>query len=246
MIVSPVSRGLTIADLARSVAFYRDTLGFTETPVRDDAGFSAEAELVSGPARLQLRAYRDGEPGNHRVLFFETDDIAATRAALRQRGANPGAVERVNWIKMEMFEVRDPDGHALWFGQSFAEPPIESHTPAGHGQCRVIMPAFPLDDIAAGIDYYRDVLGFTVNYRQHDLGVMDRDSVRLLLIPRTERIRGAGSCCIYIRDADALYTELRTKGANVLGEPVSRPWGLREFTVLDPEGNELVFAQTFE
>jgi uncharacterized glyoxalase superfamily protein PhnB len=43
-----------------------------------------------------------------------------------------------------------------------------------------------------------------------------------------------------------LYAELRAKGANVQGEPVSQPWGLREFRVLDPEGNQLTFGQTFE
>jgi hypothetical protein len=32
----------------------------------------------------------------------------------------------------------------------------------------------------------------------------------------------------------------------VQGEPVSQPCGLREFTVSDPEGNEITFAQTFE
>lgn len=29
-------------------------------------------------------------------------------------------VEKDNAIKMRMFEVRDPDGHAPWFGQSYA------------------------------------------------------------------------------------------------------------------------------
>ena len=29
-------------------------------------------------------------------------------------------------------------------------------------------------------------------------------------------------------DADTLHGELRAKGANVLGEPVSQPWGLRD------------------
>jgi len=32
----------------------------------------------------------------------------------------------------------------------------------------------------------------------------------------------------------------------VLGEPESHPWGLRDFVVLDPEGNELTFGQPFE
>lgn len=246
MIVSPVSRHLVVSNVGRSVAFYRDVLGFTESPVQRDAGLPADAEVLLGPARLQLRAHRDGESREQQVLFFETDDVAAAHAALRQRGADPGAMKRVNWIKMQMFEVRDPDGHILWFGQSFAEPPIESHTPPGRGQCRQIMPAFPFDDVAAGVAHYRDVLGFSVNYHQHDLGVMDRDSVRILLVARTERHRSPASCCVYIRDADALYAELRTKGAAVGSEPISRPWGLREFTVTDPEGNELVFAQTFE
>ena len=106
-----------------------------------------------------------------------------------------------------------------------------------------IMPELPLSDVAAGIAYYRDVLGFSINYAQHDLGVMDRDAVRLLLVARTERHKGIGSAYVYVRDADALHAELRAKGATVGGEPVSHPWGLRDFRVRDPEGNEITFGQ---
>lgn len=67
-----------------------------------------------------------------------------------------------------------------------------------------IMPELPLDDVPAGVAYYRDVLGFKVNYAQHDIGVMDRDDVRILLIARTRAHRGAGSCYVYVSDADAL------------------------------------------
>ncbi len=108
------------------------------------------------------------------------------------------------------------------------------------------MPELPLDDVPAGVAHYRDVLGFRVNYQQHNIGVMDRDAVRLLLIARTERHRGIGSAYVYVESADALYAELRANGASVQGEPVSRPWGLREFEVLDPEGNRLTFGQPFE
>jgi predicted enzyme related to lactoylglutathione lyase len=106
-----------------------------------------------------------------------------------------------------------------------------------------IMPELPLNDVAAGVVYYRDVLGFQINYQQDDIGVMDRDAVRLLLIARTERHQGIGSAYIYVADADALHAELRANGANVQGEPVSHPWGLRDFRVLDPEGNQLTFGQ---
>jgi len=111
---------------------------------------------------------------------------------------------------------------------------------------RQIMPMLPLDDVPAGVVHYRDVLGFKVNYQQSDFGVMDRDDVRVLLIARTERHKGIGSAYVYVEDADALCAELRAKGANVRGDPVSKPWGLREFLVLDPAGNEITFGQPFE
>ena len=114
------------------------------------------------------------------------------------------------------------------------------------GQLRRIMPELPLTDVAAGVTHYRDVLGFRINYQQHDIAVMDRDNVRLLLIARSERHTGIGSPYVYVENADALHAELQAKGANLRGEPVSRPWGLREFQVLDPEGNRITFGQPFE
>ena len=108
------------------------------------------------------------------------------------------------------------------------------------------MPELPFTNVPAAVTHYRDVLGFEVNYAQHDLGVIDRDGMRLLLIARTAQHTGIGSCSFYVADADALHAELTVRGANVQGPPVSQPWGLREFKVLDPEGNRLSFAQTFE
>ena len=106
-----------------------------------------------------------------------------------------------------------------------------------------IMPELPLDDVAAGVAYYRDVLGFGINYRDDSIGVMDRDVVRVLLVARTDRHTGIGSAYVYVEDADALHAELRSKGARVEGEPVDHPWGLRDFSVLDPEGNRITFGQ---
>lgn len=76
--------------------------------------------------------------------------------------------------------------------------------------------------------------------------MMDRDEVTLVLISRTEQHQGIGSCYADVRDADALHAELVARGANVRGEPVSHPWGLRDFQVLDLEGNRITFGETFE
>lgn len=106
-----------------------------------------------------------------------------------------------------------------------------------------IMPELPSDDVPAAVAHYRDVLGFRVNYEQADIGVMDRDAVRVLVIARTDRHTGIGSTYVYVQDADALHAELRAKGARVQTEPESHPWGLRDFRVLDLDGNQLTFGQ---
>lgn len=249
MIVAPVSRHLAVADLERSIAFYRDMLGFEARSLPAGDGVPAAAEVVSGPARIQLdrrdEAYDStGErrPRGAAILFFQTDDVTSLRDAVLARGGAPSALEKANWIKMRVFEIRDPDGHVLWFGQSLAEPVPERPEP----MLREILPELPLADVPAGVAYYRDVLGFGVNYAQDDFGVMYRDEVTLLLIPRSDRHRGMGSCYVYVRDADALHAELVAQGANVQGTPVSHPWGLRDFQVLDLEGNRITFGQPFE
>jgi catechol 2,3-dioxygenase-like lactoylglutathione lyase family enzyme len=106
-----------------------------------------------------------------------------------------------------------------------------------------IMPELPCTDVSAAVAYYRDVLGFSINYEQADIGVMDRDAVRVLLVARTERHTGIGSTYVYVDDADALHAECVGKGALVSGDPVSHEWGLRDFRVTDPEGNTITFGQ---
>ena len=242
-IVAPAMRFIGVADAARSILFYRDILGFE---MRDQQG---TIEAVYGPACIHLGtedyAPNDWEkprPRGSAILFLQTDDVAAMHAGICARGGTPSELEKVNWIKMRMFEIRDPDGHTLWFGQSYDVP----HSPVPAPMMQKALPELPCDNVAAAVAYYRDVLGFRINYQQHDLGVMDRDVVTVVLIARTKRHTGIGSAYIYVEDADALYAELQARGANIQSEPVSHPWGLRDFGVLDLEGNRIVFGQPFE
>jgi catechol 2,3-dioxygenase-like lactoylglutathione lyase family enzyme len=236
-------RFIGVADAARSVHFYRDVLGFE---VRDESG---AIEAVYGPARVRFGAqdyspldWENPRPPGSAILFFQTGDVSAMHAAIRARGGSPSELEKVNCIKMRMFEIRDPDGHTMWFGQSYD---VEFPPPPSPMMSKAL-PELPFDDVGAAVAYYQDVLGFHINYQQEDLGVMDREEVTLLLIARTERHAGIGSAYVYVEDADALYAELRAKGTNLQGEPVSQPWGLREFGVLDLEGNRIRFGQPFE
>jgi hypothetical protein len=75
---------------------------------------------------------------------------------------------------------------------------------------------------------------------------MDRDDIGLLLIARTPEHIGIGSAYFYVRDAVRCTPSSCATAPTCRGEPVSQPWGLREFRVLDPDRNRLTFAQTFE
>jgi catechol 2,3-dioxygenase-like lactoylglutathione lyase family enzyme len=242
-ITAPVARMLGATDTQATAAFYRDVLGFE---IRESDGV---VEAVSGPARLAFGRH-DFAPGDWdhpqppgtAIVFFETDDLAAMHAAIASRGGRPSKIQRVNTIALAMFSVRDPDGRVLWFGKSDDRP----HGPHEGRMLEKALPELPFDDVPGAVAYYRDVLGFTINYQQDDLGVMDRDEVTLLLIQRTTRHSGIGSAEFYVENADRLHAELRAKGAVVEREPVSHPWGLRDFIVRDIEGNRLTFAQPFE
>lgn len=231
-IVAPVSRWLPVTDIERSAVFYGDVLGFE---IRQQEGGT---EALRGPARLHF----DTSAAGPATVFFETDDVEAMHSILRAQGIAASELVKVNWVKMEMFEIRDPDGNTLWFGQSYDKPDKVYQNP----MFLKALPRLSLSSLAAGVAHYRDVLGFRINYQDDNIGVMFRDRVTVLLIPRDAAHKGVGSAYFYIENADQLSAEMRAAGANVLGDPVSRPWGLREFCVKDIEDNELYFGQTFE
>ena len=176
-------------------------LGFEVTERAPDG----TVEVRSGRARIHFSELdaadfsKEGPPGSA-LVFFDTDDVAEMQAAIRRRGGQPSDLEKVNWIKRSVFEVRDPDGHVIWFGQSYHQ---QSPDRPRRMMSR-IMPELPCDDVPAAVKHYRDVFGFSVNYEQDDLGVMDRDEVRLLLIARTPQHGGIGSRIFDVRDVDAL------------------------------------------
>src|SRR5262249_37796397 len=150
-IANPVMRSVAVANINRSIAFYRDVLGF-ELKVRADG-----ADATLGPAHIRLAtegiaagggaSQTPRRPGSA-VLFLQAGDVLATHSAISARGGSPSEIERVNWIKMQMFEIRDPDMNVLWFGQSFHKeqdsPSRRGTQPHGIWQA---LPELPFDNV---------------------------------------------------------------------------------------------------
>lgn len=105
---------LTVADLGRSVAFYRDAVGLR---FLFGAGPSL-AFLEVGGVRLMLSTpEKELAPGGSTVLYLKVDDIAGAHVAMRERGVpfvdEPHLIAEMPDHDLWMCFFRDPDGHTL-------------------------------------------------------------------------------------------------------------------------------------
>lgn len=106
---------------------------------------------------------------------------------------------------------------------------------------------FSVADIAKSIAYYRDALGFAVTFQYGEptfYACLCRDEVNLHLLAaaETKRLPGHGGVCVFVEDVDALHAELAGRGAKVVKPPQDYDYGMRDFDVVDLDGNQLVFG----
>jgi uncharacterized glyoxalase superfamily protein PhnB len=45
-----------------------------------------------------------------------------------------------------------------------------------------------------------------------------------------------------VENVDDVYTEFKDRGASILSPIASKPWGIREFSVVTPDGHRIVFG----
>ena len=104
------------------------------------------------------------------------------------------------------------------------------------------LPAPPARDVAQAIALYRDSLGFAVAFETGDYAGVARGPVELHL-DGSQGGAGPVSARIDVVGIDALHGQVPA-GAMKPDEPLeTKPWGLRQFSVVDPHGNRITFAE---
>ena len=106
---------------------------------------------------------------------------------------------------------------------------------------------FVVRDIAKSVEHYRDVLGFTVTFQYGNptfYVCLCRDEVALHLLGagETTRLPGNGGVSVFVKDVDSLHAQLAERGAKVVKPPQTYDYGMRDFDVIDPDGNQLTFG----
>lgn len=114
-------------------------------------------------------------------------------------------------------------------------------------------PVLSVRDVQASANYYRDVLGFRIDWLYGDpptYGAVSRgewtnDGIRLQLAQATADSLPGEHIVLYIfvQNVDALYQEYQAKGVEFALELALHPWGMREFRVRDINGMILRFGE---
>ena len=104
------------------------------------------------------------------------------------------------------------------------------------------VPELPVAEVERAQQHYRDALGFEIGwlYPGKEIGAVSRDKVVIFLRRRTPPFEPAVHW-VFAEQIDRSYQELISSGADIV-EPLERkPWGLRQFTVRDLDGNLFYF-----
>jgi uncharacterized glyoxalase superfamily protein PhnB len=111
-----------------------------------------------------------------------------------------------------------------------------------------VSPLISARDVEEAIAFYRISLGFELDYRDAEpaqFAIVGRDGARLhLFASQDKHLADWTSLRIEVDGIEALYERCQEAGCvhpnGLLGE---RPWGTREFSVLDPSGVCIAFVQ---
>jgi uncharacterized glyoxalase superfamily protein PhnB len=119
---------LGVQDLPGVVRFYVEQLGFSCRGMHGDPPVWAEVErdgtaiMLNAPPAADIRRDVPASSRNYQIYYLNVQNIVALHAEYKARGVAVTNL-RVAFYGMKEFEVRDPAGHWIWFGEPTDDPP---------------------------------------------------------------------------------------------------------------------------
>lgn len=112
----------------------------------------------------------------------------------------------------------------------------------------IAIPVLPVLSIEETLAFFESKLGFGRHIDSSDYAGVERDGIQIhfRLSPDATESLSSG-CRINVAGVDELYERSVREGiVHPEGALEEKPWGFREFTIVDPSGNEVVFAEEIE
>ena len=104
-------------------------------------------------------------------------------------------------------------------------------------------PEIPVEDVERAQRYYHEVFGFDIAWILPDgeMGAVGREGAGAIFFRKRPRPFQPAVHWVFAPDIDATYKELSARGARIVEPLEKKPWGLRQFTVEDLDGNRFYF-----
>lgn len=246
-------RAIGIDDLPRNGAFLLagiDTDGGPRGDLPSELGVTKQAvsQLLN---TLVRRGYlkRRPDPEDRRRIALELTErgeqvvpavlrgVEAVETQLQQR-VSPEQVQAMRSVLLALSEIKTA-GIATGVGR-----------PRQPRQLRRFDPIFRVADLARALAHY-STLGFKTFADEdgEDYGFANHEGISLHLTRDADHdpTRNAGSAYLNVRDADALYEQWSRPGVGGSTQPVGpTPYGMREGSHIDPDGNLIRFGSPAE
>jgi uncharacterized glyoxalase superfamily protein PhnB len=104
------------------------------------------------------------------------------------------------------------------------------------------VPELPVTDVERAQQHYKDVFGFEIGWLtpEKEIGAVSRDGVVIFFRKRELPFEPAIHW-VFDENIDATYEDLKSTDANITDPLAMKPWGIRQFTVEDLDGNIFYF-----
>lgn len=104
-------------------------------------------------------------------------------------------------------------------------------------------------DLAAAEAYFIDKLGFSIRFKVDGWSFLQLSEFYLMLGHCADEVSaretGDHSYFAYVNceGIDELYRDYQSRGVQFTQSLANKPWGMREFGVVTPEGHRIMFGQ---
>ena len=112
----------------------------------------------------------------------------------------------------------------------------------------VAQPVFVSSDLGRTETFYTEKLGFAASARHDDWLKLHRDALTLhfSLVSDLNPRQNMSHVYVRVRGADLLYERFPKDAIHPNGSLRTQDYGMREFAVIDPDGNLLTFGEPIE
>lgn len=107
-------------------------------------------------------------------------------------------------------------------------------------------------NLAAAAEYFKSKLGFDLDFTAPGWEFLSFGDFKVMLGECSDEMTAEATGnhswfahCL-VENVDEIYAEFNERGAVILSPIANKPWGIRDFTVVTPDGHRIVFGQLID